>query len=87
MRMTRLTFFAVVLMAALGALHAFPSEPADRAALVCRPILFLTDVATQLASSMSDSGRVDRIHAPWHDNAYRGCERIAERIFVAAAES
>ena len=87
MRLTRLAFFTVLLAAGASALQAFPSEPSQRASVVCRPVLFLTHVAAEISSSMNESGRIGPARQPWHDNAHRACLRIAERIFVAAAES
>jgi hypothetical protein len=87
MRITRLAFFAVVVAAAVAMLQSFPSAPSERAAVVCRPVLFLTSVASEISSSMDDSGRIGATRRPWHDNAHRACLRIAERVFIAAAES
>jgi hypothetical protein len=47
----------------------------------------LTHVAAEISSSMNESGRIGPARQPWHDNAHRACLRIAERIFIAAAES
>ena len=55
--------------------------------MLCRPVLFLTNVAGEIASSMNDSGHVGPVRQPWHGDAHRACLRIAERVFVAAAES
>jgi len=87
MRVTRVGLFVMLLLAGLSIFQAFPSEPAQRAALVCRPVRFLADVASALSSSMNDSGRVGALRQPWHDNAYRTCERIAASVLVAADES
>jgi hypothetical protein len=87
MRITRLTFFTMLIAVAVSALQAFPSAPSERASVVCRPVLFLTEVAAEVSSSMNDSGRIGPTRQPWHDNAHRACLRIAERVFIAAAES
>jgi hypothetical protein len=50
-------------------------------------LLFLTTVAAEIASSMNDSGRIGPARQPWHGDAHRACLRIAERVFVAAAET
>jgi hypothetical protein len=84
---TRLALLTAMAVAAVGALRSFPSEPSERAAVVCRPVLFLTTAAAELASSMNDTGRMGPARQPWHGEAHRACLRIAERIFVAAAES
>jgi hypothetical protein len=87
MRITRLAFFTLLFAAAAAALQSFPSAPSERAAVVCRPVLFLTNVGAEIASSMNDSGRVGPARQPWHDNVHRACLRVAERVFTAAAES
>jgi hypothetical protein len=87
MRITRLGFFAVVLAVAASALQSFPSAPSERAAVVCRPVVFLLNVASEISSSMNDSGRIGPMRQPWHEDAHRACLRVAERVFVAAAES
>jgi len=87
MRLTRLTFFTILIVTVASALQAFPSAPSERAAVVCRPVLFLTDVAAEISSSMDGAGRIGPTRQPWHDNAHRACLRIAERVFIAAAES
>ncbi len=87
MRITRLTFFTLLIAVAASLLQSFPSAPSERAAVVCRPVLFLTTVAAEVSSSMNDSGRIGPRRQPWHDSAHRACLRIAERIFIAAAES
>jgi len=87
MRITRLTLLMLLVLAAVGALHSFPSAPSERAAAVCRPVLFLTNVAAEISASMNDSGRIGSARQPWHGDAHRACLRIAERVFVAAAES
>jgi len=86
MRLTRLTFFTLLIAAAASVLQSFPSAPSERAAVVCRPVRFLTDVAAAISYSMNDSGRVGRAIPPWHDNAHRACLRVAEDVFLAAAE-
>jgi len=86
-RITRLSLLAALAVVAAGAIKSFPSAPSERAAVVCRPVLFLTNVAAEIASSMNDSGRVGPTRQPWHGDAHRACLRIAERVFVAAAES
>ena len=87
MRITRLTLFTVLAVVAAGAMHSFPGAPSERAAMLCRPVLFLTNVAGEIASSMNDSGHVGPARQPWHGDAHRTCLRIVERVFVAAAES
>jgi hypothetical protein len=87
MRLTRLAFFTVLVAAAASALQAFPTAPSERASVVCRPVLFLTSVAAEISSSMNDSGRIGPARQPWHQQAHRACLRIAERVFIAAAES
>ena len=87
MRITRLALLTALVVAAVGAMQSFPHAPSERAAMVCRPVLFMTNVAAELASSMNDSGRVGPARQPWHGDAHRACLRIAERVFVAAAES
>ncbi len=87
MRITRLALFTALAVVAAGALQSFPSAPSERAAMICRPVLFLTNVAGEIASSMNDSGHVGPMRQPWHGDAHRACLRIAERVFVAAAES
>jgi hypothetical protein len=87
MRITRLTFFTMLIAVLASLLQSFPSAPSDRAAVVCRPVLFLTTVASELSSSMNDSGRIGPRRQPWQDSAHRACLRIAERVFIAAAES
>jgi hypothetical protein len=86
-RITRLTLLTFLAVAAAGAIKSFPSAPSERAAMLCRPVLFLTNVAGEIASSMNDSGHVGPARQPWHGDAHRTCLRIAERVFVAAAES
>jgi len=86
-RVTRLALLTATAVAAVGAFQSFPSAPSERAAVVCRPVLFLTAAAAEVASSMNDAGRIGPIRQPWHSEAHRACLRIAERIFVAAAES
>jgi len=87
MRITRLGMVALLAAAAASVLEAFPSEPSARAAVVCRPVLFLTNIGSEIASSMDDSGRIGPTRQPWHHDVHRACLRIAERVFVAAAES
>jgi len=87
MRISRLAVFTLLVTAAVSVLESFPSAPSERAAVVCRPVLFLTNVAAEIASSMNDSGRVGPARQPWHQDAHRACVRIAERVFTAAAES
>jgi hypothetical protein len=87
MRLTRLALLTVLAVTAVGVVQSFPSEPAERAAAVCRPVLFLTSAAAEIASSMDDAGRIGPARQPWHGNVHRACLRIAERVFVAAAES
>ena len=87
MRFTRLTLLTILLLGLAGALQSFPSGPSERAAVVCKPVLFLTNVAAEIASSMNDSGRIGPTRQPWHGNAHRACLRIAERFFLAAEES
>ena len=87
MRITRLTLLTALAVAVAGAIKSFPSAPSERAAMLCRPVLFLTNVAGEIASSMNDSGHVGPARQPWHGDAHRTCLRIAERVFVAAAES
>jgi hypothetical protein len=87
MRITRLTFFLLLLAGAVGVLQSFPTAPAERAAVICRPVLFLTNVAAEIGSSMNDSGRVGPTRQPWREDAHRACLRVAERVFLAAAES
>jgi hypothetical protein len=86
-RITRLALMTMLVVVAAGAMQSFPSAPSERAAIVCRPVLFLTSVAGEIASSMNDSGRIGPARHPWHGDAHRACLRIAERVFVAAAES
>jgi len=52
-----------------------------------KPELFLTNIGSEIASSMDDSGRIGPTRQPWHHDVHRACLRIAERVFVAAAES
>jgi hypothetical protein len=87
MRVTRLALLTAMTVAAVSALQSFPSAPSERAAVVCRPVLFLTTAAAEIASSMNDSGRVGPARQPWHGDAHRACLRIVERVFVAAAET
>jgi hypothetical protein len=87
MRLTRLGFFTLLLAAAAAALQAFPTAPSERASVVCRPVLFLANVAAEISSSMNDSGRIGPARQPWHGDVHRACLRVAERVFVAAAES
>jgi hypothetical protein len=87
MRITRLALLTALVVVAAGAMQTFPSAPSERAAMLCRPVLFLTNVAGEIASSMNDSGHVGPARQPWHGDAHRTCLRIAERVFVAAAES
>jgi hypothetical protein len=87
MRITRLTFLTALVLVAAVAMQSFPRAPAERAAMVCKPVLFLTNIAGEIAASMNDSGRVGPARQPWHGDAHRTCLRIAERVFVAAAES
>jgi hypothetical protein len=77
----------MLLVVAAGAMQSFPSAPSERAAVVCKPVLFLTTVAGEIASSMNDSGTIGPVRHPWRGDAHRACLRIAERVFVAAAES
>jgi hypothetical protein len=87
MRVTRLALLTVLAVAAVEGFKSFPSEPSERAAVVCKPVLFLTTAAAEVASSMNDAGRIGPARQPWHGQAHRACLRVAERIFVAAAES
>jgi hypothetical protein len=87
MRLTRLAFFTLLIGAAASALRALPSAPSERAAVVCKPVLFLANVAAEISSSMNDSGRIGPARQPWHQETHRACLRIAERVFRAAAES
>ena len=87
MRITRLTFLTVLLLSMVGALQSFPTTAPERAAVVCKPVLLLTNIAAQLASSMNDSGRIGPSRQPWHGDVHRACMRIAERVFVAVEES
>jgi hypothetical protein len=87
MRLTRLSFFTLLIAAGATALQSFPREPSERASVVCRPVLFLTRVAAGISSSMDDSGRIGAARQPWHPQAHRACLRVAERVFIAAAES
>jgi hypothetical protein len=86
MRLTRLTFFAIVFAAVTSWFQRFPSAPAERAVIVCAPVRFLIGAAAAISSSMNDSGRIGPARQPWHDDAHRACLRIAERVFLAAAE-
>ncbi len=86
MRLNRLAFFTLLLGTAAGMLQSFPAAPEERAAVVCRPVRFLTDMAVAIASLMNDSGRIGPAIPPWHDNAHRACLRIAQGVFIAAAE-
>jgi hypothetical protein len=87
MRLTRLAMLTILAVTAAGVLQSFPREPSERAVAVCSPVLFLTNAAAEVASSMDDSGRVGPARQPWHGNIHRTCLRIAERLFIAAAES
>ena len=87
MRVTRLALLTALAAGAIGAWHSFPNAPSERAAVVCRPVLFLTTMAAEIASSMNDAGRIGPARHPWHGEAHRACLRVAERVFVAAAES
>jgi hypothetical protein len=87
MRLTRLALLTVLAVTAVGVVQSFPSDPSERAAAVCKPVLFLANAATEIAASMDDSGRIGPVRQPWHGSVHRACLRIAERVFVAAAES
>lgn len=87
MRLTRLALLTLMVVTAAGAWESFPSAPSERAEVVCRPVLFLTNVAAEISSSMNDRGRVGPARQPWHGEAHRACLRVAERVFAAAAES
>ena len=87
MRVTRLALLTAMAVAEVGTLQSFPNAPSERAAVVCRPVLFLTTAAAEIASSMNDAGRIGPARQPWHGEAHRACLRIAERVFIAAAES
>ena len=87
MRLTRLGLLTLLVAAGATLLQQFPNEPSERAAVVCRPVLFLTTAASEIASSMDDSDRIGRARRPWHYDVHRACLRIAERVFIAAAES
>jgi hypothetical protein len=87
MRITRLTFIAIVMAGLAKMLQSFPSEPSERAAVVCRPALLLANVASEISSSMDDSGRIGPTRQPWRYDIHRACLRVAERVFIAAAES
>jgi hypothetical protein len=87
MRITRLALLTFLVLGGAWALQSFPSGPSERAAVVCKPVLLLINVAAELSSSMNDSGRVGPARQPWHGDPHRACLRIAERVFIAAAES
>jgi len=87
MRITRLAFWTAIAVAVATVFQSFPVAPSERAAVVCRPVLFFTNVAAELASSMNDSGRIGPQRQPWHGDVHRACLRVAERVFLAAAES
>jgi hypothetical protein len=87
MRVTRLALLTALVFAAVSASKSFPDGAAERATVVCKPVLFFANVAAEIASSMNDAGRIGPARQPWNGEAHRACLRIAERVFIAAAES
>jgi len=87
MRITRLAFWSAIAVAVAAAFQSFPAAPSERAAVVCRPVLFFGNVVAELSASMNDSGRIGPQRQPWHGDVHRACLRIAERVFLAGAES
>ena len=86
MRLARLAYLSLLVVAVASMLQNFPRAPSERAAAVCRPVRWLTGAAAAIASSMDDSGHVGPMRQPWHQDIHRACLRVAERLFIAAAE-
>jgi len=86
MRLTRITYFAVLLAMAVSVLQNFPTAASDRATIVCRPVRWIAAAASSIGASMNDAGRVGPVRQPWHQDAHRACLRVAERLFAAFDE-
>jgi hypothetical protein len=85
-RLTRLAYLSLLVVAVASVLQNFPRAPSERAAVICRPVRWFTGAAAVLASSMDDTGHVGPTRQPWHQDLHRACLRVAERLFIAAAE-